>query len=173
MRMTVPTLVELEDELRKRLVDMCELESRTQKYYVSKGLTELFDRMETPKKTKAVDDNTEADILIDHLNMRAGKKYRYTASARKLINARLKDYSYNDVCTVIDKKCLEWKGGTMEKYLRPTTLFNATKFDEYLNQGGCNEKAGIQSRENIDFNSDFIDEDTANEVQRRLNERNS
>jgi len=132
--MTVPTLVELADELRKRLDDMCKQEERTLKFYVSKGLTELFDRMETPKKTKAVVDNSMADALIAALNAAAGTNYRYTDSNRKLINARLKDYSSSDICAVINKKCAEWKGGDMEKYLRPTTLFNATKFEEYLNQ---------------------------------------
>ena len=58
--MTVPTLVELADELRKRLDDMCKREERTLKYFISKGLTELFDRMETPKKAKAVDDTNKS-----------------------------------------------------------------------------------------------------------------
>ena len=33
---------------------------------------------------------------------------------------------------MIDKKCNEWLGTDMEKYLRPETLFG-TKFESYLN----------------------------------------
>ncbi|NCB45345.1 MAG: hypothetical protein EOM59_22360, partial [Clostridia bacterium] len=36
--------------------------------------------------------------------------------------------------TVIDKKCAQWKGTDMDKYLRPSTLFNASKFEGYLNE---------------------------------------
>ena len=34
----------------------------------------------------------------------------------------------------MDNKVSEWKGTKMEKYLRPGTLFQALKFDGYLNQ---------------------------------------
>jgi len=41
-------------------------------------------------------------------------------------------YKLEDFQTVISKKCAEWKGTDMEKYLRPETLFG-TKFESYLN----------------------------------------
>ena len=40
----------------------------------------------------------------------------------------------DDFKKVIDKKCAEWKGGDMEKYLRPETLFKRSKFESYLNE---------------------------------------
>lgn len=33
---------------------------------------------------------------------------------------------------MIEKKCAEWLGGDMEKFLRPETLFGS-KFESYLN----------------------------------------
>jgi uncharacterized phage protein (TIGR02220 family) len=73
--------------------------------------------------------------IIDYLNMVLGTQYRHsTKSTQKHINARLENgYSVDDFKTVIDKKCKEWKGTEMERYLRPETLFG-TKFEGYLNQ---------------------------------------
>ena len=83
---------------------------------------------------KAKDDNGLANELIAALNTFAGTSYRFTSTNQKLINARLKDYNHVEIYSVIRKKCDEWKGTEMARYLRPSTLFNATKFEEYLNQ---------------------------------------
>ena len=43
------------------------------------------------------------------------------------------DYSVLDIKRVIDAKCNEWRGNPkMEKYLRPQTLFNKSKFETYF-----------------------------------------
>ena len=47
-------------------------------------------------------------------------------------------YVFDDFKTVIDKKAKEWKGTSMEKFLRPDTLFG-TKFESYLNQNIVDE----------------------------------
>lgn len=72
--------------------------------------------------------------IIDHLNEKAGTNYRANGQAtQKHIKARLAEgFTVDDFITVIDKKCAEWKGSEMEKYLRPETLFG-TKFENYLN----------------------------------------
>ena len=83
--------------------------------------------------------------VIDYLNEkteRTGKeKYSSTSTkTQKLIKARLREkYELEDFKTVIDKKCKEWLGTDMEKYLRPETLFG-NKFESYLKQktGGNN-----------------------------------
>ena len=69
------------------------------------------------------------------MNEKAGTNYRASsATTQKHINARLAEgYTLDDFITVIDKKCAEWKGGAMEKYLRPETLFSPSKFESYLN----------------------------------------
>jgi uncharacterized phage protein (TIGR02220 family) len=145
--MTVQTAFRLKKSLVDKLKKYCEKEGRSQTWVANKAFSDYLGL--TPKeptgiisvsekkpaaKQVAVVHNYEADIGIDTLNQRAGTKYRYTATNRKLINARLKDYSLMDICYVIEKKCSEWLGGEMARYLRPSTLFNATKFEEYLNQ---------------------------------------
>ena len=82
------------------------------------------------------------DEIIQHLNMRAGTKYKSnTAKTKQLINARLNEgFTLEDFKIVIDKKCVEWCGTEFEKFLRPNTLFG-TKFESYLNQNVVKPKS--------------------------------
>lgn len=77
-----------------------------------------------------------AEAVIDYLNVKADKNYRYTATNRKLIGARLHEgFTQEDCERVIDHKVEQWKGDdNMDQYLRPSTLFAPTKFEGYLNQ---------------------------------------
>ena len=79
-------------------------------------------------------DKKPYENIIARLNEKSGMKYRPTSKATQgHINARLAEgFTVEDFYTVIDKKCLEWKGTEWEKYLRPETLFG-TKFENYLN----------------------------------------
>ena len=76
--------------------------------------------------------------IVDFLNQKAGTAYRHTTAAtQKHIKARLAEgFTVNEFMTVIEKKCAQWKGGEMEKYLRPETLFGA-KFESYLNEAAA------------------------------------
>ena len=81
--------------------------------------------------------NTLPGDVLAYLNEKAGTAYRPSAKAHvTLINARAKEgYTLADFKSVIDTKCAEWlKDAKMRKFLRPSTLFNATHFPEYLNQ---------------------------------------
>lgn len=82
------------------------------------------------------------DEIIQHLNMRAGTKYKSnTTKTKQLINARLNEgFTLDDFKTVIDKKSVEWCGTEFEKFLRPNTLFG-TKFESYLNQNVVKPKS--------------------------------
>ena len=81
--------------------------------------------------------NNKEDIkdIVEYMNMRLGTNYKPTTKATvDGIKARLKEgFTVDDFKTVIDKKCVEWMGTDMEKYLRPQTLFG-NKFETYLNQ---------------------------------------
>lgn len=90
-------------------------------------------------KRRKEEDKKREDIyisVISHLNEKAGTNYRASSQAtRELINGRLSEgFTVDDFKKVIDKKCAEWKGGEMEKYLRPETLFKRSKFESYLNE---------------------------------------
>ena len=72
------------------------------------------------------------DILM-FLNEKAHRKYRPTVANLRLIRARLAEgFSPDEMRQVVAKKCREWQADqTMRTYLRPATLFNATKFSQY------------------------------------------
>lgn len=73
--------------------------------------------------------------IIEYLNMKTGSKFKPTTKPYvQSIRSRLKEgYTVDDFKTVIDKKCREWKGTKLEKYLTPKTLFAPSHFDTYLN----------------------------------------
>jgi uncharacterized phage protein (TIGR02220 family) len=73
--------------------------------------------------------------IIDYLNEKTNKKFKPVESNLKFIRGRLNDgYTEEDLKRVVDIQVKEWLGGDMEKYLRPETLFNATKFQTYVNK---------------------------------------
>lgn len=74
--------------------------------------------------------------VIERLNELTGSHFRdSTQSTRRLIKARLAEgFTVADLITVIEKMVAAWKGTEMEQYLRPSTLFNASKFEGYLNR---------------------------------------
>ena len=88
---------------------------------------------EIPTKQKS--NNKEMyDEVVSYLNEKAGTNYRSsTPKTQSLIRARVSEgFTVEDFKVVIDKKCTEWTGTDMEKYLRPETLFGS-KFESYLN----------------------------------------
>lgn len=84
--------------------------------------------------------------IIEYLNIKTGSKFKATTKPYiQAIRSRLKEgYTVDDFKTVIDKKCREWKGTKLEKYLTPKTLFAPSHFDTYLNS---NEMATMSDTE--------------------------
>lgn len=84
--------------------------------------------------------------IIEYLNQKTGSKFKPTTKPYvQVIRSRLKEgYTVDDFKTVIDKKCREWKGTKLEKYLTPKTLFAPSHFDTYLNS---NEMAAMTDTE--------------------------
>lgn len=78
-----------------------------------------------------------AQILL-HLNQKANKSFKPVTSNTKLIEARLAEgATIEECCGVIDNKVAEWASDSkMRKYLRPETLFNASKFAQYVGDLG-------------------------------------
>lgn len=105
-----------------------------------------------PSKLDAVAD------VIDYLNIKTGSNYQNVESNGKLIRARMSEgRTVNEIKSVVDYKCLEWPvGHSCRKYLRPSTLFNSEKFNQYfgqlgqpITQGQCNgqqSKSAYQQR---------------------------
>ena len=100
----------------------------------SKSIEKEIDINSADSETKKSKFSEDTEEIISYLNSKAGTHYRNVDSNRKLITARMKEgYTVEDFKTVIDKKCDEWKGTDMQQFIRPVTLFQASKFENYLN----------------------------------------
>ena len=82
----------------------------------------------------------DAEIVLAFLNDKAGKRFRPVRANLDLIASRLKEgATVADCRSVIAIKCRQWNGTDQAMYLRPETLFNATKFAQYVGELGSNE----------------------------------
>lgn len=88
--------------------------------------------------TKTDVKTTETDIeIIDYFNTVCNTKYGYkNKQILEMIHGRLSDgFSVDNFKEVIDKKHGDWiNDPKMIKFLKPTTLFRPSHFEEYLNQ---------------------------------------
>lgn len=96
--------------------------------------TEIFSEIkETPERIPYQE-------IIDHLNVATGrtgsKRFRVGSGVRRLVRGRWRDgYRLDDFIQVIDVKVKDWLDDPKwSKYLRPSTLFNVEKFDDYIGQ---------------------------------------
>ena len=73
--------------------------------------------------------------ILSFLNEKTGRHFKESKETERLINGRINEgYTVEDFKKVISKKCEEWKGDSkMASFLRPSTLFAPSHFDEYLN----------------------------------------
>ena len=80
-----------------------------------------------PVKTKSIE-------VLNYLNECLGTKYKSTTRSHiENINARLQDHDVEDLKLVVNHKIKEWGDDErMVGYLRPSTLFQTSKFDGYL-----------------------------------------
>lgn len=103
----------------------------------------------------------EADAIIDYLNTKAEKRYRHTSTNRKIITARLREgFTQQDCETVIDTMVSHWKDDEMmNRYLRPETLFRASKFEGYLNMEPAKSKDDLDGY--VLVNGTYYDKRTA------------
>lgn len=82
--------------------------------------------------------------IINYLNQKTGAHYKPSSKAnQRLIKARWNEgYRLDDFKKVIDNKAFDWQNDSkMWKYMRPATLFSASKFDDYLNENDLNSTA--------------------------------
>lgn len=72
--------------------------------------------------------------ILQFLNLKASKSYRPVEENLRFIRARLNTATPEDIKGVIARKTREWLNTEHAKYLRPATLFNATKFEQYMGE---------------------------------------
>ena len=86
--------------------------------------------------------------VVEYLNSKTGKRYKPSSEAtKKLIRGRFGDgFTLDDFKAVIDNMAAAWSGDAkMEQYLRPETLFAASKFEGYLNTAPTQRKTKMQA----------------------------
>lgn len=96
---------------------------------------------ENKKAKKATED--VIDECIIYLNSVSGRGFKpKTESIRKFIRARIGEgYSIDDFKRVIDNQWFKWKDTDMAEYMRPSTLFSAEKFPNYINAPDYSKQA--------------------------------
>ncbi|WP_162990008.1 conserved phage C-terminal domain-containing protein [Chryseobacterium sp. 6424] len=74
--------------------------------------------------------------ILDYLKQVTGTKFRPIKSNLTLISALLKaGYEQEEIIEVIQLKTVQWKNNAvMAPYLRPSTLFKMSNFDNYVNE---------------------------------------
>lgn len=75
--------------------------------------------------------------VLRFLNLKTGRSYREVDANLKPIIDRLRSgITVQQLKGIIAKKSREWVGTDREEYLRPATLFNKTKAEQYLGELG-------------------------------------
>ncbi len=91
------------------------------------------------EKKEHLSDSPKSDAitLLEYLNAKTGHNYRPAKTNIDLLMARLATSTPDDIKAVIDGKVSEWKSDPkMRAFLRPSTLFRASNFEQYLGQVG-------------------------------------
>jgi uncharacterized phage protein (TIGR02220 family) len=94
------------------------------------------------KKSYAKEHKELAENVLEYLNQRCETTFTLSKANMECIVARIKEgYTISDFKSVIDKKNRQWFGTEQHKYLRPITLFQAKKFENYLNEAEIENNA--------------------------------
>jgi len=105
----------------------------------------IKDEQAAVKKESSINEVlTMTRAVLDHLNNRTGRNYKAIGQNVTLVSARMgtNRATFKDFKTVIDNMCDAWLDDPKwSKYLRPSTLFKASKFDDYLNHKSENQEA--------------------------------
>jgi len=88
-----------------------------------------------PAEPETVPNGAE-NAVLEYLNAQSGRSFRGSKNDRALIRGRFADgYTFEQMQKVIDHKVEQWGDDEkMARYIRPETLFRASKFDGYLNE---------------------------------------
>lgn len=92
----------------------------------------------------------QAKQVLTHLNQKTGSRYQVCKTSLENIRARLGEgFTCDELVLVVDYSTAKWSEDLkMAEYLRPSTLFQPSKFPAYLQSATKWEKAGRPVREN-------------------------
>lgn len=83
--------------------------------------------------------NKHACSIIEFLNAETGRRFRAEGDTLKAFAARAGsvEYDFEGIKKMVTRQIARWKGTEQEEYLRPSTLFRKSKFDEYYAAKDC------------------------------------
>lgn len=102
---------------------------------------------ETDREVQITDD---AKSVLKYLNLMTGRRYQPSRSSLENIRARLREqFTVAEMQQTIDYMQAKWGGDLeMDKFLRPATLFQPTKFPGYQGSSVAWDKKGRPARVN-------------------------
>lgn len=110
-----------------------------------------------------------ANRVISRLNKITGKKRRLIQSNRKHIIARLKDgYTYQDFIKVIKTKKQDPHFIENPHFLRPSTLFTPSHFEDYLNEDPSSYKTKPKSNNKNRYRSSDPEKQWGNKQAKKM-----
>jgi len=120
--------------VRAGCTDSCEQDARirasSETHVASYSVKNNSSKNKSKKEQKSVSDIL-AEKVIFFLNEMTGRRFR--PEGKTMLFARCREgYTLEQFKDVIALKCAEWLNTEQEKYLRPETLFNKSKFIKYL-----------------------------------------
>jgi uncharacterized phage protein (TIGR02220 family) len=117
--------------------DDCSLEKRRER-----------DREEKRKKRERL---LLAKNALEYLNSKAGKNFKDTDTNLSFILERMKEgYELTDFKKAVDNQVSEWKADDkMNKFLRPSTIFQKSKFDGYVNNNSARKPSNTDACESF------------------------
>lgn len=129
-----------------------ELEKEKEKELEVRGKKKEVNKDHSPAKAEQI----PYKVIIDYLNKRADRNFNHKASSNQdLIKARWNEgYTLDDFKQAIDNKVAHANDPNhffTEEYLRPSTLFRKSNFDEYVNAVVKSKKTKASSDDNVNF----------------------
>lgn len=103
---------------------------------IESSIESLRNRQPTSRQLSKREIRDASKRVLEFLNERAGRQFRLVPTNLEPIQQRLvSGITEADLRKVIVRKCREWKGDEkMARYLRPATLFNRTKCEQYVGE---------------------------------------
>lgn len=126
------------DKFHLTMKDKINLETIKEAYdfgirFFDGGFTILDGKKE--KKAYKGEINELVAKVINYLNQCSGATYTTSKPNTECIVGRINEgFTIAEFKRVIDIKCKQWLGTEQQKYLRPITLFQSKKFENYLNE---------------------------------------
>lgn len=102
------------------------------------GNDRLDKSREEKKEVKHMSGKPDVAEVLRYLNEKAGRNFQPVPANVKFVEARIKEgATVEQIKQVIDAKVRDWLNDPkMSEFLRPETLFNATKYAQYVGQLG-------------------------------------